>query len=359
MPIRAQTGVLGYDPNGNITSRRLRDGTTTLSYSYDALNRLTTKTVPEGAVTYTYDNLGHTTSIAQGTTSLSFTFDALGRNLTQVGPQGTVTSTWDLAGRRAGIAYPGGGLTVTYNYLTTGEVSSIVDGATSLASCTYDAVGNRTGVTYGNGVSQTYSYDPMSRLTTLAMAGSSNNLTMGGSTTPITYNPASEITSAYRSNSAYSFPRGQIGNVNRGYTVNSQDKFAREIRAAMREAWRTMLKEPIRKARELAQAELETELASLRSGLQRNALDTGTCDICSQEIPAAARGRIEKAVADAPSPPQSRTTLNRRDLASLREADNGGEIRQLVRQLEDAAVAEKAARDLAGDLDGMLKDADP
>lgn len=144
-----------------------------------------------------------------------------------------------------------------------------------------------------------------------------------------------------------------------GSAKDDKDKFAREIRAAMREAWRTMLKEPMRKAREQAQAELEGELASLRSGLQRNALDTGTCDICFQDIPAAARGRIEKAVADAPSPPRSRTTLNRRDLASLREADNGGEIRQLVRQLEDAAVAEKAARDLAGDLDGMLKDADP
>jgi DNA sulfur modification protein DndD len=138
-----------------------------------------------------------------------------------------------------------------------------------------------------------------------------------------------------------------------------KDKFAAEIRVAMREAWRTMLKDPIRKAREQAQAELEAELASLRSGLQQKALDTGTCDICFQDIPPSARGRIEKAVADAPSLTQPRRTLNRSDLASLRESDNGGEIRQLVRQLEDAAVAEKAARDLAGDLDGMLKDADP
>jgi DNA sulfur modification protein DndD len=120
-----------------------------------------------------------------------------------------------------------------------------------------------------------------------------------------------------------------------------------------------MLKDPIRKAREQAQAELEAELASLRSSLQRGALDTGTCDICFQDIPPSARGKIEKAVADGSSVTHPRRALNRRDLANLREADNGGEIRQLVRQLEDAAVAEKAARDLAGDLDGMLKDADP
>jgi DNA sulfur modification protein DndD len=138
-----------------------------------------------------------------------------------------------------------------------------------------------------------------------------------------------------------------------------KDKFAGEIRAAMRDAWRTMLKDPIRKARDQAQADLEAELANLRSTLQRKALDAGTCDICFQDVPASARGRIERAVADAASTTQPRRTLNRGDLASLQEADNGGEIRQLARQLEDAAVAEKAARDLASDLDGMLKDADP
>lgn len=140
---------------------------------------------------------------------------------------------------------------------------------------------------------------------------------------------------------------------------DDKENFAGEIRVAMRDAWRTMLKNPIRKAREQAQADLEAEVASLRSSLQRKALETGTCDICFQDIPTFARGMIEKAVADVPSATQPRKALNRRDLANLREHDNGGEIRQLVRQLEDAAVAEKAARDLASDLDGMLKDADP
>lgn len=135
-----------------------------------------------------------------------------------------------------------------------------------------------------------------------------------------------------------------------------KDRFAGEIRTAMREGWRTLLKEPISKARELAQAELEAELQELRASLRREALEAGECGICFQNI-SPSRRRIERSIEEEPS----RTTgrVNRRELAGLRESDNSGEIRQLVRQLEDAAVEEKAARELMSDLDGMLKDADP
>jgi YD repeat-containing protein len=48
----------GYDPQGNVTSLRLRDGTS-IGYGYDHRNELTTKTLPNGelAVTYGYDLL--------------------------------------------------------------------------------------------------------------------------------------------------------------------------------------------------------------------------------------------------------------------------------------------------------------
>ncbi len=90
---------LGYDANGNVTSRRLRDGQS-IAYTYDALNRLTLKDLPsaEADISYGYDLLGRPTSIGSSAQTLSFTYDALGRNLTQVGPNGTVSSQYDLGG---------------------------------------------------------------------------------------------------------------------------------------------------------------------------------------------------------------------------------------------------------------------
>src|SRR3546814_6559547 len=81
-----------FDANGNVTNRRLRDGTN-IGYGYDNLNRLISKNLPgsEPDATYSYDLLGRAAMAVQGGQTLSFTHDALGRNLTQVGPHGKLT----------------------------------------------------------------------------------------------------------------------------------------------------------------------------------------------------------------------------------------------------------------------------
>lgn len=66
-----------------------------------------------------------------------------------------------------------------------------------LASYSFDTLGRRTGVTFGNGSSQSFAYDAVSRLSTLT-----NDLG-GGATThdlaqTFTYNPASQIASVTR-----------------------------------------------------------------------------------------------------------------------------------------------------------------
>jgi RHS repeat-associated protein len=204
---------LTLDNNGNPTSERMRSGST-IALTYDTLNRVTLKNLPgtEPDVSYSYDNLGRVLSANQTGNNLSFTWDALGRNLTQTGPEGTVTSEWDAAGRRTKVTYPGTGLFVNYDYLVTGEIWKIrennaASGVGVLATYAYDNLGNRSSVTFGNGASETWAYDPVSRLKTLTnnLTGTADDLTIGGSTTPISYNAASEITSAPRSNSAYSY----------------------------------------------------------------------------------------------------------------------------------------------------------
>lgn len=138
-----------------------------------------------------------------------------------------------------------------------------------------------------------------------------------------------------------------------------KDRLAAEIRTAMAEAWRTLLKEPIRRARTQAQAALEAELQQLRSSLRSKALETGECEICLQPVGPEAKARLEGSTGGASAAAPAQGKISHRDLAGLVETDNAGEIRQLVRQHEEAAVEEKTARDRAADLDAALKDADP
>jgi RHS repeat-associated protein len=214
---------LTYDANSNVITRRLRD-TNSIASTYDKLNHVMLKNLPgtEPDVSYAYDNLGRLTSASQTGNALSFAYDALSRNLAQTGPNGTVTSQWDLAGRRIQVTYPGTGLYLNYDYLTTGEILKIrengaVSGVGVLANYDYYDLGNRKSLTFGNGVVQNYTYDPVLRLTSLGNdlpGGTSNDLTIG----TIEYNPASQITSAPKSNDDYAW----LGhyNVNRPYTAN-------------------------------------------------------------------------------------------------------------------------------------------
>jgi RHS repeat-associated protein len=214
---------LGYDANSNVTSRLLRGGTLTINYSYDNLNRLKTKDLPgtEPDVTYGYDLLGRLTSAATSPQTLSFTYDALGRNLTQTGPLGTVGYQYDTAGRRTRLTWPDL-FYVTYDYLVTGEMTTVKEnGTTTLGAYAYDDLGRRTSLTRGNGVVTSYGYDTGSRLTSLAsdLPGTAYDLTLG-----FGYNAASQITSTTRSNNLYSWTGAT--NVARNYTSNGLNQYS-------------------------------------------------------------------------------------------------------------------------------------
>jgi RHS repeat-associated protein len=216
---------LAYDANSNVTSRRLRDATS-IAFSFDNLDRPTFKNLPgtEPDVTYAYDNLGRLTSASQSGNALSFTYDALSRKLTEAGPQGTAASAWDIAGRRTQLTYPGTGLFVNYDHLVTGEVTAVREnGATSgvgvLAAYSYDDLGNRTSLTFGNGVIQTFTSDPVSRLASLTneLSGTANDLSV-----TLAYNPASQIASTTRTGDVYAWTGHGNGTTN--YEVNNLDQ---------------------------------------------------------------------------------------------------------------------------------------
>ncbi|QDX26163.1 RHS repeat-associated core domain-containing protein [Sphingomonas suaedae] len=217
---------LTYDAGSNVTNRRLRDGNS-IGYTYDDLNRVTTKNLPgtEPDVSYTYNLLGHLTGASQTGNALTYTFDALGRNVGETGPQGTISYLYDAAGRRTRTTYPGTGLYVAYDYDVTGNVTAIrengaASGAGVLATYGYDDQGRRTSLTRGNGVVTSYGYDSVSRLTSLAhnLAG-----TIQDTTSTFTYNSAGQIKTRAISNDVYAWTGGAT--VDRGYTRNGLNQY--------------------------------------------------------------------------------------------------------------------------------------
>ena len=213
---------LSYDPNSNVTARRLRDGST-IAFAYDNLNRIVSRTpAGENAVNFTYDLTGHVTAMQRPGDGINLTqsYDALGHLLSEVQPFGSASYQYDAGGRLTRITW-GDAFYVTYDYDMAGNVTAIREnGAASglgvLATYSYDNLGRRTAVTRGNGTTTSYSFDPVSRLASITqdLAGTANDLTIGS----IAYNPASQIQSQVKSNDTYAW-NGHY-NVSRNYAVN-------------------------------------------------------------------------------------------------------------------------------------------
>lgn len=202
---------LTYDPNGNVTQRRLRDGLL-IGYGYDNLNRLVSKDVPninneDEDVSYTYDLQGRLTRATKNAVNQAvLTYDALGRKTGESNFYYALTSQYDLADRRTRLTWQDG-FYAQYDHLVTGEVSAVREngaatGVGVLATYGYDDLGRRISLTRGNGVVTSYGYDGASRMTSLAhdLAGTGSDVT-----TTFGYNPASQIVTRNRSNPAYAW----------------------------------------------------------------------------------------------------------------------------------------------------------
>ena len=210
---------LGYDVDGDVTSRRLRDGTT-IGFAYDKLNRVTAKTLPggEAGATYSYDLAGRLLTAAQGST-LTFVWDALGRLKSETQPFGSLSYQYDSAGRATQKTWQDG-FFATYAYDNASQLTTIKEnGAVTLATFTYDDLGRRAALTRGNGATTTYNYDAASRLHILSnLVGTADeeDVTLG-------YNPAAQIISRTKSNLNYAFIN-YVG-TNRPYTPNALNQY--------------------------------------------------------------------------------------------------------------------------------------
>ena len=138
-----------------------------LTFSYDALSRLTSETqsILGGTgqtVSYEYDDASRLTKItAPSGKDTTYTYDALGRNTT-ITSSGNTIATYSYTGvLNTGVAY-GNGENITYNYDALLRLANLDNGVQNY-TYTYDDVSNIT----SDGIKD-YSYDNLYRLAQVA-----------------------------------------------------------------------------------------------------------------------------------------------------------------------------------------------
>lgn len=215
---------LTYDPNGNISQKRLRNGAT-ISYGYDALDRTTSKGGAATSVNYTYDNLGRmlTATFASGGQGITNIYDALGRltssSSNMDGTPRTMSSQYDAAGNRTMLTGNIANYSAPFSYDLLGRMTAYV----GVVQFGYDSLGRRISMSMGSSgttSSASYGYDSISRLTSLThnLAGTTANQSL-----TFSYSPASQISVRTGSNDSYAYT-GFV-NVNRGYANNGLNQY--------------------------------------------------------------------------------------------------------------------------------------
>ncbi len=228
----------GYDANGNRTTWRKRDGRV-FTFTYDALNRQTSKIVPDGCapiqsgpcppasatrdVYYAYDLRGLQTEArfdgpSGGEGAFSY-FDGFGQQWASVTTMGGV---W----RQTNYSYDANGNRVTLQHLDGASFTYVYDGldrltfikqpdGINLRAGNYDARGARVQRTGP----EIFGYDGIGRLTSITKPIA----TAFRYAATFTYNPASQITSVTQENDAYAWT-GAV-NVDRDYATNGLNQY--------------------------------------------------------------------------------------------------------------------------------------
>lgn len=137
-----------------------------------------------------------------------------------------------------------------------------------------------------------------------------------------------------------------------------------DLQIAMGEAWRSLLKEPVRTARKVAQDDVQREIDAFMTSLRVKAIEAGHCGTCDQDVPESVQSRLRATVPTGDAGGRlvegvSAAMTRLADLSKFSEADNTGEVRQLWKQIDSLAIEQVTLRDRIADLGRALADCDP
>jgi len=233
----------GYDAAGNRLTLRKRDGRT-LTFAYDALNRVTSKLVPDGCapiqvgactpasatrdVFYGYDLMNRQLTAKfdsqTGADGLTNSYDPFGNlvssTIAMAGFSKSLTGLYDEASRRTRLTHADG-QAFTYAYDALDRMTLVSEnGSLGVLGVTYDTAGRPNLLDRLNPWDTLYEYDPVSRPSALVNSryGSADDVRF-----EFGYNPASQITT--RSASADSYAWTGSVDVNRNYAVNGLNQY--------------------------------------------------------------------------------------------------------------------------------------
>jgi RHS repeat-associated protein len=199
-----------YDDVGNLTRKLDFAGRETL-YGYDEVNRLRSRTytgAPSENVSFTYTKTGRLETVTDRFGTTTHAYDLRDRPASLVYPGGSrLTMSYDGNGNRETLtAYPvsGPAIPAAFRYDAANRLDQVTDARSQTYGLGYDLNGNRATLSQPNGVSTTYVYNALNRLTNLTTAGAgltvqSYGLTLGpaGNRTKITLGGGIERNYAY------------------------------------------------------------------------------------------------------------------------------------------------------------------
>ncbi|MDY7542127.1 RHS repeat-associated core domain-containing protein [Cryobacterium sp. 5B3] len=128
-----------------------------VTYTYDQAGNLSQREDDTGITTYSFDKLNRATSKTGAGTTTSATYDGASNVLTYVDATGTVTYRYDGMNRVTFLAEPGGSCPATPSF----------PNATKCTGFEYDTASRRTAVKYPSGVKNASVYDGASRTTSI------------------------------------------------------------------------------------------------------------------------------------------------------------------------------------------------
>jgi RHS repeat-associated protein len=177
LPDGTLTETRQYDVAGNLTSLTHFNGKTT-TYAYDNLNRLLRRTpdptTGEPGVSFTYTATGKRQTMTDASGTTNYTYDSMDRLITKAAPEGPLTYTYDAAGHLASMTSSHtNGVSVSYTYDGLNRLSTVVDARLTGNQTTtygYDTATNVASATYPNGVQFGFNYDELNRLNQIATA---------------------------------------------------------------------------------------------------------------------------------------------------------------------------------------------
>ena len=182
LPDATHTETRTYDSNGNLATVTHFNGVIT-TYTYDQLNRLLSRTTPgDATVSFTYTATGKRQTMTDQSGTTTYGYDSMDRLSSKATPEGTLSYTYDAAGNLQSMtSNHAHGISATYSYDDLNRLSAVADAnltglPSNITQYSYDNASNLGSVQYPNGIATQFTYDTLNRVMSASSGSTSGQV---------------------------------------------------------------------------------------------------------------------------------------------------------------------------------------